>query len=207
MIRGFSMTSMYGYQRRVTKWLHKCFDQRLDTARRERVFRFWEEAVELGQSLGMTAEDLQRVSDYVYSRPVGKPKQEVGGTMVTLTALCWSQDLQDAAFDELTRIERPEVMAKIRAKQESKSAVGMGGTLDGEWLDMPADTLAPIKCYAGRTIRLGDTMRHPDGSEGVVVYDSSVSNKWRVRYPDQPELTLSLGLQVGDKGQAERVEL
>lgn len=116
------------FQGRVQKWMAVCFNSRIATSRRERVFRFLEEALELAQSLDLTADDARLVVDYVYGRPAGEPSQEVGGVNITLAALCWNEgiDMQGAALTELNRIERPEIMDKIRAKQDAKSAVGMG---------------------------------------------------------------------------------
>ena len=116
------------FQKRVTTWVLTCFPTNVAATRQERVFRFLEEALELCQSLDMSQEDADRVVRYVYGRPVGEPFQEVGGVFVTIAALCWNDgiDMQDAAFSELIRIEKPEIMEKIRAKQNAKSAVGMG---------------------------------------------------------------------------------
>lgn len=116
------------YQSRVVKWIKSCFSTRIVTARRERVFRFLEEALELAQSLDMTESEAVSVVNYVYGRPAGDSFQEIGGVFVTLAALCWNEgiEMEDAAIAEITRVETPEVMAKIRKKQDAKSAVGMG---------------------------------------------------------------------------------
>jgi len=119
-------------------WLQKCFSSRICTARRERVFRFLEEALELAQSLDLTADEAMLVVNYVYGRPVGEPSQEVGGVNVTLAALCWNEDIdmEQAAFTEIERIEAPEIINKIRAKQDTKSAVGMGMKTNPTTIDM-----------------------------------------------------------------------
>lgn len=119
---------MRKFQEAVTEWLLKCFSNSVATSRRERNFRFVEEALELGQASGLTREDIDLLADYVFSRPVGDVNQEIGGVMVTLAALCWEAelDLNDCAQDELNRITRPEIMDKIRAKQNAKTAVGVG---------------------------------------------------------------------------------
>ena len=119
------------FQSRTEGWLHECFDQRIATARDERTFRFLEEAMELAQAEGLTRADMAKVADYVFGRDVGETAQEVGGVMVTLAALCWNAglSLHDAAWTEMERVERPEVMAKVRAKQDAKSAAGMSPAL------------------------------------------------------------------------------
>ena len=120
--------TLFFFQHRVSKWIAKCFSKRIANAKRERVFRFLEEALELAQSLDLTEVEAKSVVDYVYGRDIGRPHQEVGGVMVTLAALCMREEicLQDAALGEIERIEQPEIIKKIRAKQDAKSAVGMG---------------------------------------------------------------------------------
>jgi len=61
--------------------------------------------------------------------------------------------------------------------------------------------LAPWASSTGNNIYEGDTIIHPSGKEGVVVYTPGEfleANSWKVRYKDG---TLSiLRLQVGDAG-------
>ena len=120
------------FQDKVSGWLLYCFAESVCTTRKERTFRFLEEALELCQSLEMSKEDAISVVDYVYGRDKGEPHQEVGGVCVTLAALCWNEGIQmeDAAFEELNRINQPEIVEKIRAKQNAKSAVGVGMPTD-----------------------------------------------------------------------------
>lgn len=110
------------FQGRVRAWMVNCFSMQVCRDTTERNHRFLEEALELVQSLGCTASEAHQLVDYVFGRPVGEPRQEVGGVRVTLSALCSAVDIweDDAAERELARIEDPEVMEKIRAKQASK---------------------------------------------------------------------------------------
>lgn len=110
------------FQQLVQLWMQKCFGLEISADKIERNHRFFEEATELVQSTGMTASEAHQLVDYVYSRPVGDPPQEVGGTMVTLAALCSANsiDLDAVADVELTRINSNEVMQKIRTKQAAK---------------------------------------------------------------------------------------
>lgn len=110
------------FQKRVKAWMLACFGETISADKSERNFRFLEEALELVQATGCTAEEAHRLVDYVYDRPVGEPFQEVGGVMVTLAALCQANklDMHDAGEVELQRILSAEIMAKIRAKQASK---------------------------------------------------------------------------------------
>lgn len=62
---------------------------------------------------------------------------------------------------------------------------------------------APWTDFAGNEIYEGDTIRHPNGGEGKVIFlpqEESPSDQWRVNYPLAGLGRLSL--QIGDKGQA-----
>jgi hypothetical protein len=113
---------MRHYQTIVGNWCRELFGAEIATNTDIRCYRFLEEAVELVQSLGCTRDRAFEVVNYVYNRPEGDASQEVGGTMITLAALCEAAgiDLEGAAWCEASRIESPEVKAKIRAKQASK---------------------------------------------------------------------------------------
>lgn len=110
------------FQERVAPWMQECFGPEVASDQYERQCRFGEEALELLQAAGMDRDTVLKLVDYVYGRPVGELRQEVGGTMVTLAAFCLAYDLHmdDEGERELARILRPEVIAKIRAKQAAK---------------------------------------------------------------------------------------
>lgn len=110
------------FQQRVISWLMTCFDHEIASNIGERNFRFIEEALELVQSTGCSKEEVLELVDYVYSRPVGEPYQEMGGVMVTLAALglATGLDMAQNGETELARINTPEVIEKIRTKQASK---------------------------------------------------------------------------------------
>jgi hypothetical protein len=113
------------FQTRVAQWMQETFGPEVSADQRERSFRFGEEAIELLQAGGCSKEDVLKLVDYVFSRPVGDFEQEVGGTMLTLTAWCDSRkvDVMNAAHTEQTRCEQPEVRAKIQRKQAAKRAM------------------------------------------------------------------------------------
>lgn len=110
------------FQERVQPWMMECFGAEISADRMERNHRFFEEATELVQANGMTRSEAHQLVDYTFSRPIGEPSQEVGGVMVTLAALCGASelDMHTAAETELTRINQPEIILKIRAKQAAK---------------------------------------------------------------------------------------
>lgn len=110
------------FQMRVRPWMLACFGVEIAADRIERNHRFFEEAAELVQACGMTASEAHQLVDYTWSRPVGEKSQEVGGVMVTLAALCLANglDMHSAGETELARINRPDMVIRIRAKQASK---------------------------------------------------------------------------------------
>lgn len=110
----------YGFQRRVAEWLGECFPSSGSADKKERAFRFLEEALELAQAVGCNKADAHQLVNYVFSRPTGRPEHEVGGVMVTLAGLCTAAEINmnDAANREL---ERNWVrIDAIRRKQASK---------------------------------------------------------------------------------------
>jgi hypothetical protein len=113
---------MGNFQNRVAAWMQETFGPEVAADFQERGFRFGEEALELLQANGTSKEDVLKLVDYVYSRPIGELHQEVGGTMVTLAALCESRalDMIVKGVQEIARCEQPEVKAKIQAKQADK---------------------------------------------------------------------------------------
>ena len=74
-----------------------------------------------GETQWMNYRELaHQLVDYTYGRPVGEARQEVGGVVTTLSALCSAQgiDMHDAAEAELARIWTK--IDVIRAKQAAK---------------------------------------------------------------------------------------
>jgi hypothetical protein len=108
------------YQTRVQEWLNHCFGPVIASDKTERNHRFLEEALELVQSGGCTASEAHQLVDYVYGRPTGDMRQEVGGVMNTLAALClaYGIDLNEVAEKELARCWLKA--DQIRAKQAAK---------------------------------------------------------------------------------------
>lgn len=111
---------MQSYQSKVNDWMVKCFGSDIAADGQERNYRFMEEALELFQACGGSMADCLRIVDYVFGRPVGEPAQEVGGVMVTVSALCSANDinLSKAAKTELFRVEGK--IEQIRQKHFSK---------------------------------------------------------------------------------------
>lgn len=108
------------FQQRVAPWMAATFGPEISLDKLERNDRFIEEALELAQASGYSAERAHALVDYVFNRPQGDINQEVGGVMVTLAAHCLANgvDMHTAGEVELTRIWT--LVEKIRAKQAAK---------------------------------------------------------------------------------------
>lgn len=108
------------FQKRVRTWTVSCFGEVIAGDRTERSHRFIEEALELVQATGTTASEAHQLVDYVYGRPVGELRQEVGGALSTLAALCNAHriDMTECGDTELARCWIK--IEKIRAKQAAK---------------------------------------------------------------------------------------
>lgn len=108
------------FQERVKPWLEKCFGVKEARNLKERNHRFLEEALELFQAGGCNAQEAHKIVDYVYGRQKGEIKQEVGGVMTTLAALCLANDVDMHAEGEAELERIWKVVDQIRTKQESK---------------------------------------------------------------------------------------
>jgi len=131
------------FQAGVAAWMGQCFLPSLYSNMTERGDRLLEEVLELLQAHNYDKTRVATLVDYVFGRPVGEPAQEVGGVMVTLAGYCWvaGLDMHAAGDAELARINQPEVMAKIRAKQEAKNALHFDTPL-------PGNATAPVPAQA-----------------------------------------------------------
>lgn len=120
--------------------------------------------------------------------------------------LCDQLQADLTARDE--RIDRFEqVLQKVARLRGTLKQHGLQEEVDALLPDhMAIKRQAPWLDYAGHEIHEGDTMRHPDGMEFKVLYDSARRgiDCWRAYYLD--ETGLSLVLQIGDKGMAQVVK-
>lgn len=118
---------MKNWQSMVAKWVRSTFGDECQVDTRERGLRLVEEALELGQSVGITREDALAVLQQVYSRPKGEVHQEFGGLMITTLALAENQkqDLHECLVDEWNRINTTEVILKAKRRQAEKKELGL----------------------------------------------------------------------------------
>lgn len=92
-----------------------------------RARRFLEEAIELAQACGVDGKNAERILRYVYGRPAGEVRQEIGGVGMTLLPLAHLAGISvwECFTKELARIKTPEVMEKIRRRQFEKKDSGL----------------------------------------------------------------------------------
>ena len=113
------------YQDRVAQAHHALFhDDPTDVS--ERLARFFEEAAETCQALGMTHDDASKLLAYTFSRPVGDPAKEIGSAKLTLASLCVvaGYDMDACGEADLEKLQRPETIARIRAKRATRHGRG-----------------------------------------------------------------------------------
>lgn len=110
----------------VVEWGCRCFGAEHMSNRGVRALRFTEEAIELAQACGVSEEKIAELVRVVYSRPAGTAYQEVGGSMVTLVALCHTlgTDLEDAFQIEVSRCLSKDP-AHFAARNKEKLDLGL----------------------------------------------------------------------------------
>ena len=108
------------FQVRVGSWMEACFGPDAVVEVRERSHRHLEEALELSQACGCTAEEAAQLVAYVYGRPAGDRAKEAGGALITLAALCVGigADMESEGERELARVWA--MAERIRAKRDSR---------------------------------------------------------------------------------------
>lgn len=119
-------------QNRVGQWVLRAFGGSIATNLWERGMRVVEEAVELGQVVGVREEEVHRLVARVFSRPVGTIRGELGGVGVTM--LAFAEAANESAIhcieSEISRVDTPEMIARCRAKQREKVEAGVGLGVD-----------------------------------------------------------------------------
>lgn len=92
----------------VHAWCVSAFGKEHSENVEQRALRLVEEAIEAAQACGCDLAMLHKLVDYVYSRPVGKIEQELGGVGLTTLALAAAAGL---SADDLEAREFRRVLA------------------------------------------------------------------------------------------------
>lgn len=105
---------------RVSQFLKDAFPDDPVVRPKVRVYRFLEEAMELAQAMEVTKEEAAKLLDYVFSRPVGEVRQELGGTVFTLVGVANALDMDIILEGHRSVDEGYSRIEQIRAKSKTK---------------------------------------------------------------------------------------
>lgn len=161
-------------QRRAAEWAVNTFGQSaLNMA--ERRLRFFEEATELCQSVGLTREMAHFLIDKVFDRPAGEPAQELGGAGVTLICLAESLGISADAAEkaEVARILSLPA-AHFQQRHARKKGEGYSADLhsdpvywrDGEWFFVAEDWATEYGPYPSEAVARQELDTYLDRLEG-----------------------------------------
>lgn len=114
-------------QLQAAKLVRNRFGTLAQISKKERARRVIEEAMELGQSVGLSMLDVDTISEHVFNRPVGEISQEHAGVLVSLLASAVANqiDLEEVTQAEIKRVWNiPEdvLQAKLALKREAMIA-------------------------------------------------------------------------------------
>lgn len=119
---------MIVWQRLARRWSQLVFGEHFDRITPKiRSLRLLEEAIELAQAEGVTIDEVEIVADQVYSKPIGNPKQEVGGVIVCLTNYADTRgyNIEEEFYTEYCRILDPKIMERVRTRNLAGDKIGM----------------------------------------------------------------------------------
>jgi hypothetical protein len=113
-------------EHRISNWLQSVLGTEVRTNLRERASRIVEEAIELAQVEGVTRSRCSASSSACTRGRWASRHQEIAGIQVCVLAYTAAADIDLAKVtnDEITRIEDPALIEKIRAKHAAKAAAG-----------------------------------------------------------------------------------
>lgn len=108
-------------QMRFSGIIGECIGHAAVLDKDERDARFLEEAFELMQARGRTKEEINKILDSVYAKPVGEMPQEIAGTLLTLYALGTAHNLDVQELGEQEYVRVLNNVEKVRSKQKTKT--------------------------------------------------------------------------------------
>jgi hypothetical protein len=98
---------------------------------KERADRVLEETVETFQSAGRPEGRAHVIVQGVFAKAPGDLRQQIGGLMHTLAAMCEAAgfDLLELAEAEFARVDTPETIKRCRQKQAAKAALVLANSM------------------------------------------------------------------------------
>ncbi len=160
-------------QEAVSRWCIECFGIDHATSLPQRGLRFLEEAIETAQAVDVPLATARKLLDYIYSRPKGQLRNELGGVGVTLLALASAASL---SAEECERVEVERVLSKPRelftARNEEKNAAGFNitGPVNPVEKGKPVPILSgwsPGQIYYSDDLQVTDEGIAPLGDKGI----------------------------------------
>lgn len=108
------------FQNHAGRWALYCFDRNLVFNVAERNYRLLEEALEVVQSRALSRAEAHALVDFVFDKPAGDPKSEVGDLIISTAVVCHTAgyDMTEVAEDALARCWKN--VDRIKAKQGTK---------------------------------------------------------------------------------------
>lgn len=97
------------WQKRVAAWCAAAFGADHSSNVEQRGLRLAEEAIEAAQAAGCDPATIHKLVDYIYAKPAGELKQELGGVGLCVLAMA---DAAGFSADDAERIEVNRVLAK-----------------------------------------------------------------------------------------------
>lgn len=120
------MSHMMYMQDLIGDWCDRSFGVEESRSVSQRGLRLLEESLEAAQSAGVSEEMAMKLVAYVFSRPVGEIRQEIGGTGLTLLAL---REAVGCFAEEQLEIELRRVLNKpiehFRQRNQAKNDAGL----------------------------------------------------------------------------------
>lgn len=119
---------MLTWRPRMLAWHRMVFgDRHMVNGAKVYSMRLMEEAMELAQAEGVTADQAMTILRQMFDKPAGEPAKEFGGVLVTATGYANFADRDiEATFEaEYERIQDSAVVERVRFRNLHGDKIGM----------------------------------------------------------------------------------
>jgi len=106
--------------RRIGAWASDCLGDQQVASKKERAYRFFEEALELAQAAGLSQEEAAEMLKVTYGRSPGFIEEEVADVRIALSVLCVPYDIDPEIVTERKLAECMANSDIIRERQKRK---------------------------------------------------------------------------------------